>query len=200
MISPTTNPGTVLLLTRGAVRVALPGADDRQVLAALVQAPAMLGIEDAVAGSSTGSEVVSLSEVEGILIPADALLTLMRLHTSVATAVTREIAVRLLRTQQLLRSAALAEVTSRLAQLLLAYARLDATSASDGSGLRVSTRLSQDSLARDLGVSRNAVRHGLASLSEFVTKQRGRFVVHDEVALRNRAVASPDVLAGTGSA
>ncbi|MCB9655289.1 MAG: Crp/Fnr family transcriptional regulator, partial [Deltaproteobacteria bacterium] len=151
---------TVFFLVRGMVAVCHRegeklGAD---VLVRLGKPPSIFGLAEVLSGDLYLEHVRSLTELTFVRVPADVMkrcTTLVRGGCGAESALLLQLSQDLLATSRRVRSMAFFGSRARLADLLLEYADL-AGEAVPG-GISIGLRLSQEELARNLSVTRQAL-------------------------------------------
>lgn len=178
---------TVYFLLAGSVRVFHRGPKGTEVLLKLLRAPAMFGEIEVIAKRPYVEDVVTLEESQLLAVPASVFRVLLSRYPDFCAAVLDDVANRFCVAARNIKAVAFADVQMRLAAVLLDYAALAASSGPDGDV--IAAPVSQESLARDLAVSRKAVQNALAALQKrgFVTKRASRYVIADKPGLENIA-------------
>lgn len=172
------------VLLRGAVRVFHRSLQGSEVLVKLFRAPGFFGEMETLTGEPFQEHAATLEPSTLLAIPSDALAVLVDRQPAFAAALVRDLSSRLCIATRNERALAFGDVTSRLASVLLDHATLAGERIH--SGVRITTRMSQDTLAKDLGVSRKSVFRALEGLrkKKLIAKDRGRFVLMDVEQLR----------------
>ncbi len=174
---------TVHFLLAGTVRVHHRAEDGSEVLLKLLKAPAMFGEVEVIAGSPYAENVTTLTECQLLPLPGEAFRQLLKRDPSFSAAVLDDVATRFCVAVANIKALAFSDVQRRLAAVLLDYAALG--SQTDADTIAIEARVSQESLARDLAVSRKAVQHALAELQRqgCVERQSSRYVITNSSAL-----------------
>jgi CRP-like cAMP-binding protein len=188
LIREGTPGGQVYLLTSGAVRVMRSArGTSKGALLWLAASPSLLGVEEALLGTSSVHDVLTIEPSTAIAIAPEVFRELVGRDRELQAAVTRLLAERIARLSS--RCAAMKSCVTevRLAQLLLDYAEL--SGANHPGPVELRFRLSQEMLAQDLQVSRRVVGPALAMLrrARLVEKRSGRFILADLTALARYA-------------
>ncbi|MFJ2638114.1 Crp/Fnr family transcriptional regulator [Streptomyces sp. NPDC087511] len=173
---------SVLVIERGHIKVTQRAADDAEVILAVRGPGEVMGDEGVLMGEVRSATVTTITEVSGVDIAADALLSFIeeeRLWPVMYKAA-------VWRRREADQQAILARlgVKSRLARWLLELAAEFGTLKGDDCVLDVP--ISQHDLANRIGASRDAVAIALRQLREqgLVSTGRRRITVHDLDALR----------------
>lgn len=172
----------VYFLCEGAVRVFHRRAR-REIVVKLFRAPAMFGEMEVLAALPTFLEYVTALERSITLqIAAPLFRRAVEKRAGFAFAVARDVSRRLCVATVNERALIFDDVGPRLCALLADYVDLSASP-------RIELPLSQESLARDLGLSRRAVVNALDRLKQdgIVEKKAARYVVKDLQRLKERA-------------
>jgi CRP-like cAMP-binding protein len=172
----------IFALEQGTVRVYYAVQSGSQAEAKTFRAPAIFGEAEAFSGIAHLENVDALTPSEVLIMPVEDVLALLSEDAGASLALARDLAARLAVTIQNERSLALDPLTTRLANYLLDQA------ASFGPCIagQAHLLLSQDAMARALGVSRRTISENLAAWRrEGVLERRGRrYVVRDLEVLR----------------
>jgi CRP/FNR family transcriptional regulator, cyclic AMP receptor protein len=180
-------PEHIFCLLSGAVRVFHRQADGNEILVKLFRAPAIFGEMEVLAEIPFIEYVTTLESTDILLVPAQYFRDLVRGNTELSRVLVFDLAARLCVASDHQRALAFCDTDKRLANLLLDYAQLAGT---NESGLvRLGISLSQDAMARDLGVSRKAIAIALTKLRKLgiVGKENARYVIKDMAALAARS-------------
>ena len=173
----------VFFLLTGSVRVFHRSNEGVELLLKLFKAPVMFGEMEVIAKRRFLEHVVTLEPSTVLLIPAQVFLQLLEHQPEFARAVAIDLAARLCIAADNLKAIAFSNVETRLANLLTDYAEMfgEKTPA----GIRLSVPLTQESMARDLAVTRNAVGDVLKRLKEqrILEKIDARYVIRDQAKL-----------------
>lgn len=174
---------TVYFLLAGSVRVFHRGPKGTEVLLKLLRAPAMFGEIEVIAKRPYAEDVVTLEESQLLAVPASVFRVLLSRYPDFCAAVLDDVANRFCVAARNIKAVAFADVQMRLAAVLLDYAALAAAGGPEGEV--IAAPVSQESLARDLAVSRKAVQNALAALQKrgYVTKRASRYVIANRPAL-----------------
>ena len=182
-----TNADTVYFLLAGAVRIYHRGAKGSEVLLKLLRAPAMFGEIEVIAKRQYVENVTTIEESQVLAVPAAVFRVLLTRYPELTAAVLEDVASRFCVAANNIKAVAFADVLTRLVALLLDYAALAATPGPAGEV--IDAAVSQESLARDLAVSRKAVQNALAELQRrgLVVKRGSRYVIADRPGLESLA-------------
>ena len=176
---------SVYFLLLGAVRL-FHKSGDAEVTVEMLRAPALFGEMEVLGGRNYLAHAKTLERSEILLVPASLFRQLVDKQPAFTAVLARSLSARLLIASWNERCLAFDDIDTRLANLLLDYVSL-AGDPCDG-GVRIRTKLSQERMAADLGVSRRSV---IRSLDRFealglVHKSNGRYLIRDLDALRAR--------------
>jgi CRP-like cAMP-binding protein len=180
-------PKSAFLLLAGAVRVYHRHNDGNEVTVKLFRAPALFGEMEVLAERPFLEWVATLEPCDLLVLPATVLRKLVQTQKAFAEALVKDLAARLCIATHNERALAFCDVDTRLATLLLDYADLAGKPEEDG--VRISLRVTQESMAHDLAVSRKSLVRSLAKLAQLniVDKREGRYVILDRAALAARS-------------
>jgi CRP-like cAMP-binding protein len=181
-------PEQVFCLLNGAVRVFHRQADGSEILVKLFRAPAIFGEMEVLAEIPFIEYVTTLETSDILLVPAQYFRDLVRGNTELSRVLVFDLAARLCVASDHQRALAFCDIDKRLANLLLDYAQLSGAPDETGA-VRLGLSLSQDGMARDLGVSRKAIAIALNKLRVLgvVGKENARYVIKDMDALALRS-------------
>jgi CRP-like cAMP-binding protein len=162
----------------------------------LFRAPALFGEMEVLAQQSYLENAKTLEPSEILIVPANLFRQLVDKQPAFAAALVRDLSARLCIASSNERCLAFDDIDTRLANLLLDYVNL-AGDPCDG-GVRIQTKLSQERMALDLGVSRKSVVRSLDRLVSLglVEKIDGRYLVRDVEALRAQSSAGLGLVHG----
>jgi CRP-like cAMP-binding protein len=167
-------------LTRGVVRLFVRSGADEQVLS-MFRAPALFGETEALSGIARLSYAEALSDCEVEVIPKDAFLRLVGSDSSVAMALSIDLASKMAIITAQLKSVAFDPITTRLANLLLDYVAWAVPRSA-----APAICLTQDQMASALGVARRSVAEDLTLWRrEGIIERRGKwYIIRNLAALR----------------
>jgi CRP-like cAMP-binding protein len=157
------------------------------VLVKLFRAPALFGEMEVMAERPFLEYVMTLEYSTILQVPSDLFHKLVRSQPRFAQAIAVDLAARLCIATHNERALAFDDVETRLANLLLDYAQF--FGAPEGNGaIRLTVPLSQESMARDLAVSRKSLTRSLLKLKRegLLDKNNARYVLRDIDAIRSR--------------
>jgi CRP-like cAMP-binding protein len=177
----------VYLLLSGGVRVYHRAASGSEVLLKLFRAPALFGEMEVMAGWPYTEHAATTEATQLLRIAAQTFRELLQRSPAFTLALAHDLAVRFCVASQNIKAIAFEEVAPRLANLLLDYAEFSGIASAGGT--LIQSVLSQESMARDLAVSRKAVQQALAVFvaDGLVVRQSGRYVIANMAALKERA-------------
>jgi len=177
----------VYCLLRGSVRAFHRSDDGNEVLVRLFRSPASFGEMEVLAARPFVEYATTLEPSTIMEIPADIFMKLVTTQPKFSQAMAIDLASRLCISTHNEKSLAFCDVDTRLANLLLDYAEFFGTRSEKGVRLNVS--LSQESMARDIAVSRKSLTRALQKLKKggVVGKHNARYVIHDLDALKLRS-------------
>jgi CRP/FNR family transcriptional regulator, cyclic AMP receptor protein len=158
------DPGGVLAIISGRVKVSVTGQGGRDVVVRFPAAGELVGELAAVAGRPRMATVTAVDQVEAIAVRPDDFRRFVSDHPRVAPLVFERVAALLAEANRQLVDFATRDVTGRIAGRLLELA--DQTGEVEGSAVRITLPLSQDELAAWAGASREAVARSLHLLRE----------------------------------
>jgi CRP/FNR family transcriptional regulator, cyclic AMP receptor protein len=176
-------------LLSGAVRVYHRSQDgESEVLVKLFRAPALFGEMEVLAQRPFLEYVTTIDYSTILQIPAELFHKLVRTSPRFSQSIAVDLAARLCIATHNERALAFCDVETRLANLLLDYAQFFGEPQSDGS-VRLTVALSQESMARDLAVSRKSLTRSLLKLKRegILTKANARYVLRDVDAIKKRS-------------
>jgi CRP-like cAMP-binding protein len=158
------DPGGVVAILRGRVKVSVTGVGGREVVLGFPSAGELVGELAAIAGRPRAATVTAVDEVEVVAMRAPEFQRFVSEHPRVAPLVFERVAALLAEADRQLVDFATRDVTARLATRLLELAR--ETGEPEADGVRITLALSQDELAAWAGASREAVARSLHLLRE----------------------------------
>ncbi|HSI03738.1 MAG: Crp/Fnr family transcriptional regulator [Myxococcota bacterium] len=178
---------TVYFLLTGAVRIYHRDGKSSEVLLKLLRAPAMFGEIEVIAKRAYVENVSTIEDSQVLGVPAAVFRVLLTRYPDFCSAVLADVANRFCVAAINIKAVAFADVRMRLAALLLDYAAL--AGKPGPAGEVIDAAVSQESLARDLAVSRKAVQNAMAELQRrgFMAKHAGRYVIADRPGLESVA-------------
>ncbi len=158
------DPGVVVALVTGRVKVSVTGAGGREVVLRFPAAGELVGELAAVARRPRTATVTALEPVEAIVLRAAEFQQFVVAHARVAPLVFERVAALLAEADRQLVDFATRDVTARIAGRLLELA--EQAGEPHGAGVRITLALSQDELGAWAGASREAVARSLHLLRE----------------------------------
>lgn len=170
-------------LTHGSTRVYYSSPSGLEVTVKIFRAPAAWAEMEVLTDHPHIEDCVAVDRATTLRVPAQAFAKLLLECPLFMRNVLYDTCARFLIAAQHERALAFMTVSERLAHLLLSYARTYGVPAEGGIAIRVP--LSQATLARGLGVSVRSVERALGELKaqKILSRQGGRYVVHDVHAL-----------------
>jgi len=180
----------VYYLLEGAVRVYHREKGGNEVLVKLFRGPALFGEMEVIAERPFLEYVTTLEPSDILLIPAKIFRKLVNTQKQLAVELVHDLAARLCIATHNEKALAFCDVDTRLANLLLDYAAI-AGEPTD-TGVRITVRLTQESMAHDLGVSRKSLVRALGKLQKqkVLKKHEGRYEILDADALTKRGTGT----------
>jgi CRP/FNR family transcriptional regulator, cyclic AMP receptor protein len=181
------DPGPVVVLLGGRVKVASEGGAGREAIVAVREAGDLLGELSAIDGGPRAATVTTLEPVEALLVPGSVFGALLERRPRIALALLRLLVARLRYADAQQAQFATHDVVGRVAERLLELAERFG-SVHDGQ-VEIELPLSQEELAAWTGASREAVSKALHTLREAGVVETGRrhITVLDAAGLRRRA-------------
>jgi CRP/FNR family cyclic AMP-dependent transcriptional regulator len=158
------DPGGVVAIISGRVKVSVIGAGGRDVVVRFPGAGELVGELGAIAGRARMATVTAVDQVEAIAVRREDFQRFVSGHPRVAPLVFERVAALLAEANRQLVDFATRDVTARIAGRLLELA--DQAGEMDERGVRITLPLSQDELAAWVGASREAVARSLHLLRE----------------------------------
>lgn len=158
------DPGGVVAIVSGRVKVSVTGVGGREVVLRFPAAGELVGELAAIAGRPRMATVTAVEAVEAISVRPAEFQRFIAQYPRVAPLVFERMAELLAEADRQLVDFATRDVTSRLAGRLLELA--EEAGAPEGDGVRITLRLSQDDLAAWTGASREAIARSLHLLRE----------------------------------
>jgi CRP/FNR family transcriptional regulator, cyclic AMP receptor protein len=179
-------PDKFFVLIDGAVRVFHRSTDGTEVMVKLFRAPAIFGEMEVLVGSPFLEHVATIEPSKILHLPAAWLPRLIS-EPRFAKALLTDVCARLCIATINERALAFLDVETRLANLLLDYA--DISGKETGEGLTIEVAMTQESMAKDLAVSRKSLVRGLDKLREdrVLDKRNARYVILDLESLRKKS-------------
>lgn len=177
----------LLLLLEGRVKVIRSAAGEHELLLAIRGAGELLGELAFIDGLPRLATVTALEAVEAVVLPGRDFRAHLESCPHVAMVLLESVATRFrestVRRLQFAASDTLGRLAARITELADRYGE------ETDAGILVEMPISQDELASWTGASRAGVTHGLHSMRElgWLTTERGRLIVHDVEAIRDRA-------------
>jgi CRP/FNR family cyclic AMP-dependent transcriptional regulator len=158
------DPGGVLAITRGRVKVSVLGVGGREVVLRISEPGELIGELSAIANRPRTATVIAIDEVEGIALRAAEFRRFVLEHPRVAPLIFEHVAALLTEADHQRVEFATRDVTARIANRLIELARTSGEASADG--VLITLPLSQDELAAWTGASREAVARSLHLLRE----------------------------------
>ncbi len=180
-------PGSVLLLIEGRVKVALLGPQGREAILGFVGPGELVGDVAALDGGPRSATVEAVDPVRALVVPRAAFERFASARPEAALALLRSLARRLRQADEQRLEFAAYDVVGRVARRLVDLC--DRHGEPVEGGTMITLPLSQDELAAWTGSSREAVAKALQLLRRlhWVETHRRRIVVVDLAALREYA-------------
>jgi CRP/FNR family transcriptional regulator, cyclic AMP receptor protein len=175
------DPGGVVAIVSGRVKVSVSGAGGREVVLRFPAAGELVGELAAVASRPRSATVTAVEPVEAIILRAAEFQRFVAEHARVAPLVFERVAALLVEADRQLADFATRDVTARIAGRLLELA--EEAGEPHGTGVRITLALSQDELGAWTGASREAVARSLHLLRELgwiETRRREITVLNSE--------------------
>lgn len=180
--------GDVFVLVDGGVRIyhRAPTDEEGEIVVKLFRAPAFFGEMEVLLKIAWLETVETVLPSEVIRIRGAAFESLLQREQSLALALVRDLTLRLCIATEHARVLAFSSAESRLASLMLDHVNLFGVEDASVGGLRLDVKISQETLARSLAVSRKTINQTLGSWKErgILDKREGRYVVLDHAALQ----------------
>jgi len=183
-------PEQVYCLLDGAVRVYHREKDGNEVLVKLFRGPALFGEMEVIAERPFLEFVTTLEPSDILMIPAKVFRKLVNTQKPLAVQLVHDLAARLCIATANEKALAFCDVDTRLANLLLDYIAIAGEPCD--AGVRISVRLTQESMAHDLGVSRKSLVRALGKLQKqkVLKKRDGRYEILNANALAERGTGT----------
>lgn len=183
----------VFCLLAGSVRV-FHRREEAEILVKLFRAPAIFGETEVLAGIPFMLNATTLERCDILHVPAPSFRELVRTQAKFAQLLALDLSRSLCVASAHQRALVFNDIEKRLANLLLDYADLAGRPVEGG--VRLEIALSQDGMAKDLGVSRKAVTLTLLRFKDegLIDKVDARYVVRDSAALAARSAATPGLV------
>ncbi|MBI5508978.1 MAG: Crp/Fnr family transcriptional regulator [Deltaproteobacteria bacterium] len=171
------------LLLQGTLRTYRRGPSGAELTVSHLQAPAVFGASDALCGPDLAGGIGTVTASTVVLLPLGLFAQLVKTQPAFAQGVLQELAEGAAAAAEQQAALAFESVDTRLVGLLMTYVRVCGTPERDG--VRLDLHLSQESLARDLGVSRKSLTRSLKKLKaeELLLKRAGHYVIRNVAAL-----------------
>lgn len=166
------DPGGVVAIVTGRVKVSVSGVGGREVVLGFPEAGELVGELAATVGSPRGATVTAVDDVEAIAVRTVEFQRFVSDHPRIAPLVFERVAALLAQANRQLVDFATRDVTARVAGRLLELA--ETAGEPDSAGIRITLALSQDELAAWTGASREAVARSLHLLRELGWIETGR--------------------------
>lgn len=155
------DPGPLMLLVSGRLKVTAAALDGRSITFRIVEPVDIVGEIAVLDGRPRTADVVALNTSLLFLLPRDAILAALRKHPDFAMGMIRVLCGRLRDTSNGLEGMALLRVPERLGALMLRLAADYGRPARDGHGITLPMRLSQSDLSTLIAATREAVNKQL---------------------------------------
>jgi CRP/FNR family cyclic AMP-dependent transcriptional regulator len=184
------DPGDALYgVVRGKIRISASSPDGREMFLNIMEPGDTFGEIALLDGRHRTATASATSPSELIVIARDHFLYLLESEPKLVSHVVQLLCERIRWTSGLAEESALLSVPERLARRLLSLGKLHGRETSSG----VELSISQEDVARFLGLSRQAVNQYLQDwkMQGWLTLSRGKIVIVDERELRNAVVAQP---------
>jgi CRP-like cAMP-binding protein len=181
------DPGAVLVLLEGRVKIASPGAEGRDTVLAFLGPGELVGELGAIDGRQRSSSVTALEPVAVLALPASGFRQLLESRPGVGMALLRVVCARLRASDSERADLGTYDVLGRVARRLVELC--DRYGADCDAGVEITLPLTQEELAGWTGASREAVSKSLTTLRGlgWVETHRRELVVTDMDALRTYA-------------
>jgi CRP/FNR family transcriptional regulator, cyclic AMP receptor protein len=166
------DPGGVVAIVSGRVKVWITGVGGREVVLRFAEAGELIGELAAVAGRPRMATVTAVDAVEGIALRPAEFQRFIADHPRLAPLVFERVATLLAEADRQLVDFATRDVTARIAGRLIELA--EKSRVADAEGAPITVSLSQDELAAWTGASREAVARSLHLLRELGWVETGR--------------------------
>lgn len=173
-------------LVQGSVKVFYTSPDGFEVVVKVFGCPSVFGEMECTTGIAYLESAAALESCVALRVPAARLAEALERSHALSLNLLRDLAARLCIAAQNENALAFLPVSARLANLVVTYVKLYGLPAAEGTLIRI--KLSQDELARGLGVAKKSVSRTLREWQEegLILKRGGRFVVTDVAALAAR--------------
>jgi CRP-like cAMP-binding protein len=158
------DPGGVVAIVSGRVKVSVAGVGGREVVVGFPAAGELIGELAAMAGRPRSATVTAVEPVEAIAMRAGEFRRFVAEHPRVAPLVFERVAALLASADRQLVDFATRDVTARIAGRLIEL--VEEAGEAHGGGVRITLPLSQDELGAWAGASREAVARSLHLLRE----------------------------------
>jgi CRP/FNR family transcriptional regulator, cyclic AMP receptor protein len=187
MLQGEVDDGRLILLLDGRVKVTRTAEDDHELMLAIRDAGELLGELTFIDGQPRVASVTTLEPVHGLVLSASRFRSHLQGAPRVAVVLLESVTARFrdstVKRLEFAASDTLGRLAARITELAERYG--DPT---DG-GIAVAMPISQDELASWTGASRAGVAQGLQTMRElgWLSTERGRLVLHDPQAVRDRS-------------
>ncbi|MFN0096353.1 MAG: Crp/Fnr family transcriptional regulator [Dehalococcoidia bacterium] len=180
-------PGAFFLIRTGSVKITTMNADGKETLLALLTAGQCVGEMGALDGDARSATVTALEVTETLALQRPELLGFVRSHPDFALRLIATLASRLRRLDERLEDAHFLDLDTRLAKLLIDFAR--ERGQRETRGIVVPMPLSQSDLAAMIGGTRVSVNRLLNAYQEegILAREKDSFVIVHERAMRAHA-------------
>ena len=182
------DPGPVVVLLHGRVKVATVGGVGREAIVAVRGPGDLIGELSAIDDGPRSATVTTLEPIEALLVPGSAFAAVLERHPRIALVMLRMVVGRLRYADAQQAQFATHDVVGRVAQRLVELG--DRFGSPGDAGIEIALPLSQEELAAWTGSSREAVSKALQQLRSLRIVETGRrhITVLDPEALRRRAL------------
>lgn len=182
------SPGDALyILSSGKVKVTCP-TDEGETIITVFSAGDFFGEFSVLDGAERSADVVALEKTEVLVLSTEDVHAIINAYPSIAIALLRELAGRLRRSTEWIRSLSSQDVYGRIAAQLLHLSRVHGVDVGDGRLIRL--RLTQNDLASIVGASRESVNKAMGyfkSKGHISVDSSHHITVHDRDALERRS-------------
>lgn len=154
------SPGDALfIITSGKVKVSYL-EDEAETIIAVFRAGDIVGELALLDGEDRSADVIALEPTDVLILSADDFRTCLQTMPAIGTALLKELAGRLRRSTDWIRSLSSQDVYGRIAQQLLFLSQMHGVDV-EGGGRRITLRLTQNDLAGIVGASRESVNKAM---------------------------------------
>lgn len=175
----------VFVLVSGGVRIfhRAPASNEGEIVVKLFGAPAFFGEMEVLMHIDWLETVETVLPSEVIRIRGDAFHSILNKEHKLAVALVKDLTRRLIIATEHARVLAFSNAESRLASLMMDH--VDLFGLETDAGVKLDVKISQESLARSLAVSRKTINETLGHWRDqkILSKDSGRYTIHDVPAL-----------------